>query len=108
MLLRSSSTDEAIQGGTPLLLVYSMHMISSGILLDKVRVSVTKKSSKVHLCVGAATLFAVALLAAGQVSWILSFSSRNFSKVSHSRAPPLLPRLLAKLFAKVFYSGEFR
>jgi metal iron transporter len=31
-------------------------------------------NARPHLCVGAATLFAVALLAAGQVSRILSFS----------------------------------
>lgn len=65
-------------------------------------------NARPHLCVGAATLFAVALLAAGQVSWILSFPFRNLTEVFPSRAPPLLRRLLAKLFAKVSYSGEFR
>jgi len=84
-------------------------MTSSGILLDKVLVSMTRKGSNPHIYVGPATLFAVALLAAGQVSWISPFSLRNFFlDVFRSRAHPSLQRLLAKLFVKVSYNGKFR
>jgi metal iron transporter len=46
-------------------------------LVGQGTISMTRQSPSPHLCVGAATLFAVALLAAGQVSWILSFSLRD-------------------------------
>jgi metal iron transporter len=47
-------------------------------LVGQGTISMTTQSYGPHLCVGAATLFAVALLAAGQVIWIFSFSLRNF------------------------------